>query len=221
MGAVWNLPAKSLHVCVIGLGGVGSWLALMLGRIGYKLTLMDPDTVSEQNMSGQLLAADFIDIPKVNACLSVLNTFGVDEKEVVQDKFVGNFDAKVGAFLDCQVLVSAADSMAVRLDAWQTYMDNPAILMMVDVRMAMENFAVYVLTKNDPSRAERWRQEWFDDSQADPEVCTLKATSHCGATCASFAVGLINNWVANHHLDMRNLPYRTEFNFQSMFARHE
>lgn len=49
----------SSHVCVIGLGGVGSWTAESLARSGVGiLTLIDPDEVCPSNCNRQLAALD-------------------------------------------------------------------------------------------------------------------------------------------------------------------
>lgn len=43
------------HVCVVGLGGVGSWAAEMLARAGVgELTLIDQDVYGESNINRQL-----------------------------------------------------------------------------------------------------------------------------------------------------------------------
>ena len=45
------------HICVIGIGGVGSWIAESLARSGIgRVTLIDPDEVSETNINRQLVA---------------------------------------------------------------------------------------------------------------------------------------------------------------------
>ena len=47
------------HVCVIGLGGVGSWVAEALARSGIgSLTLIDMDHVAVSNMNRQLVALE-------------------------------------------------------------------------------------------------------------------------------------------------------------------
>lgn len=50
---------KRAHVCIIGLGGVGSWVAEALARsaIGH-ITLIDMDHSSESNINRQLQATD-------------------------------------------------------------------------------------------------------------------------------------------------------------------
>ena len=43
------------HVCVVGLGGVGSWAAEALARSGVgELTLVDQDVCGESNINRQL-----------------------------------------------------------------------------------------------------------------------------------------------------------------------
>lgn len=50
---------QSAHVCVIGVGGVGSWAAESLARSGIgELTLIDMDHVAESNINRQLAALD-------------------------------------------------------------------------------------------------------------------------------------------------------------------
>jgi len=51
------LRLNTAHVCVIGLGGVGSWVAESLARSAVgELTLVDMDIVAESNINRQLVA---------------------------------------------------------------------------------------------------------------------------------------------------------------------
>lgn len=48
---------KSLHVCVVGIGGVGSWAAEALARTGVNhITLIDHDDICETNINRQIHA---------------------------------------------------------------------------------------------------------------------------------------------------------------------
>ncbi|MEW6132864.1 MAG: tRNA threonylcarbamoyladenosine dehydratase [Pseudomonadota bacterium] len=48
---------RQAHVCVIGIGGVGSWTAEALARSAVgRLTLIDPDHIAESNINRQLHA---------------------------------------------------------------------------------------------------------------------------------------------------------------------
>lgn len=49
------LIIRSLHVCVVGIGGVGSWAAEALARSGIcEITLIDHDDICETNINRQL-----------------------------------------------------------------------------------------------------------------------------------------------------------------------
>src|SRR3974390_2901907 len=50
---------KSAHVCIVGLGGVGSWVVEALARSGIgELTLLDLDDVCISNVNRQLHALE-------------------------------------------------------------------------------------------------------------------------------------------------------------------
>lgn len=50
---------RAAHVCVLGIGGVGSWAAEALARSAIgRITLIDPDHVAESNINRQLPALD-------------------------------------------------------------------------------------------------------------------------------------------------------------------
>jgi tRNA A37 threonylcarbamoyladenosine dehydratase len=58
---------RSLHLCVVGVGGVGSWAAESLARTGVgTLTLIDGDTIEAGNVNRQIQAlTGHFDRPKV------------------------------------------------------------------------------------------------------------------------------------------------------------
>lgn len=50
---------RSSHICIVGIGGVGSWAAEALARNGVgRLTLVDADTISNSNMNRQVHTLD-------------------------------------------------------------------------------------------------------------------------------------------------------------------
>ena len=60
---------QNMHVCVIGIGGVGSWVVEALARSAVrKITLIDFDTIEESNINRQIHAlANTIDKKKCTA----------------------------------------------------------------------------------------------------------------------------------------------------------
>jgi tRNA A37 threonylcarbamoyladenosine dehydratase len=60
---------RGAHVCVVGIGGVGSWAAEALARTGVgRITLIDMDHVAESNINRQIQAtSDTLGMAKINA----------------------------------------------------------------------------------------------------------------------------------------------------------
>jgi tRNA A37 threonylcarbamoyladenosine dehydratase len=102
------------HVCVVGIGGVGSWSAEALARSGIgTLTLIDLDHVAESNVNRQIHALEeAFGAPKVSVMARRIR--GIHPRCVVIEieQFVGpqNVQVLVGAELD--FVIDAADSVA-------------------------------------------------------------------------------------------------------------
>src|SRR5438045_8874149 len=76
-GASTSERLRKAHVCVIGLGGVGSWAVEGLARSGIgELTLVDLDDVCISNVNRQLHALD--------------GTFGKPKVEVMAQRALAN-----------------------------------------------------------------------------------------------------------------------------------
>lgn len=59
---------EAAHIAVIGCGGLGSWIALGLARIGVRaLTLVDPDRFDRTNAPRQLVCSGDLGQPKAHA----------------------------------------------------------------------------------------------------------------------------------------------------------
>ena len=81
---------KQLHICVIGLGGVGSWAVEALARSGVgKLTIIDYDTIAPGNINRQLHSlGSTIGIKKNRAMAERIADINPDCQTEVIDDFV-------------------------------------------------------------------------------------------------------------------------------------
>lgn len=102
----------SAHAVVVGVGGVGSWVAEALARCGIgRLTLIDLDHVSESNVNRQIHALDStLGASKVGTMAARIADISPDTVVVQVDDFV-TVD-NVGALLaaDADVIVDAIDA---------------------------------------------------------------------------------------------------------------
>ena len=66
---------RDMHICIVGLGGVGSWAAEALARSGIgRLTIVDGDTISRSNMNRQIHTLD--------------SSLGKSKAEVMRDRIL-------------------------------------------------------------------------------------------------------------------------------------
>ncbi len=113
---------RSAHVCVIGIGGVGSWAAEALARSAIgRLTLIDLDHVAESNANRQIHAlGDEFGKAKVRAMAERIRAINPDCVVDGIEEFVAadNLDALLGHGYD--YIVDAIDQTRVKaaLIAW-------------------------------------------------------------------------------------------------------
>ncbi len=105
---------RQAHVCVVGIGGVGSWGVEALARSGVgALTLIDLDEVCVSNVNRQLHALDGdIGQPKVEAMARRVRAINPECKlNVIQEFFTAaNAEELLAPGFDC--VLDAIDSMS-------------------------------------------------------------------------------------------------------------
>ncbi|MEE9492218.1 MAG: tRNA cyclic N6-threonylcarbamoyladenosine(37) synthase TcdA [Gammaproteobacteria bacterium] len=81
---------QAMHVCVVGLGGVGSWAVEALARTGVgKITLIDFDTISKTNINRQLPAlTETIDAKKATILANRIEQINPECDCIVIDDFL-------------------------------------------------------------------------------------------------------------------------------------
>ncbi len=121
-GALALAAFERAHVAVIGIGGVGSWVAEALARSAVgRLTLIDLDNVAESNTNRQIHALDGnYGKAKVTAMAERIRLIDPACQVTQIEDFVeaGHFDATLGSGFD--YVVDAIDSVRMKtaLIAW-------------------------------------------------------------------------------------------------------
>ena len=91
---------RSARVCVVGVGGVGSWVVEALARSAIgELTLIDLDNVAESNINRQIQAlSSTIGLPKIEALARRIAEINPSCKVRLVEDFVlpDNLDAMIG-----------------------------------------------------------------------------------------------------------------------------
>jgi len=207
-GALWaNEPQ---HIVVGGVGGIGSWLALYLSRIGHKLYLYDMDVIDETNMGGQLYSIAQIGTNKAEAIKQTLHAFCGDDAVV---RTFTRYDEATG--MVSPIMFSCFDNMLARKLMFEKWAAQEKRELFVDGRMLAEVGMVYVVQKG---QEEEYRKTLFEDSDVEEAPCSFKSTSHCGALISSLMVSGFNNFLTNKKtgFDDRVVAFHTDFELPLM-----
>ena len=201
---MWYDPNDPPHALVGGVGGIGSWLSFLLGRMGCNLYLFDNDEIDETNMGGQLYQSGQIGMSKVEAASMNIYSFSNNSNIETFSKYTEESEA-------CPITFSCFDNMKSRkimFDTWAENHDGNGIF--IDGRMLAESFQIYAVI---PGREDRYRETLFDDSEVEEQPCSAKATSHTAAMIAGMMVGIFTNYMSNikTEMDLREVPFFTSF----------
>jgi|TARA_B110000967_G_scaffold201149_1_gene238014 hypothetical protein len=191
------------NIVVGGAGGIGSWLAPFLTRIGHTLYIYDDDTIDQTNMAGQFYNQSQIGIRKTDAVK--LNCRALNGANLIST--FGRYD-KNG--LTSPIMITCFDNMAGRklmFEKWVTQKDRELFL---DGRMLAETGMIFCVL---PGQEDNYRAELFEDSEVADAPCSLKATSHCGALISVLLTNALNSYLGNKAMkaDIRILPFRYDF----------
>jgi len=122
---------ESAKVCVVGIGGVGSWVAEALARSAVgQITLIDLDMVAESNANRQIHALDDVwGKAKVDAMKERILAINPSARVSVMEDFVTqeNLDACLAGY---DVVIDAIDQVRVKIAmaAWSIERKVPLVM---------------------------------------------------------------------------------------------
>lgn len=225
-GAEWFNSMQNIRCTIAGLGGIGSWLAVQVARLGvYRIVLYDGDRVEEGNMSGQFYTYNDVGRNKVSALrdkirgLSRTSIYAIDTM----------FDSDSGAD---QVMLCGFDNMDARRMYYRVWKDfatsvttrhRPEYLF-IDGRLTMSELQVFCIRGDDTYNMQRYENEFlFSSEEAEHTVCSMKQTSYLASMIGSIMTNLLVNYVANLNDPVipYDMPFFTYYDAQNMIFRTE
>ena len=215
-GAIWAEKIKEINVLLAGCGGIGSWTALLLSRLGIKsLALYDDDVVDFTNISGQLFSVNDVDINKVSAIRQmILKYSSFYDLNIFPNKFTSNSYAN-------KVMICGFDNMEARktfFKVWYNNLKECAMVpgfnakeyLLIDGRLAAEELQVFCLRGDDIYSIEKYINEYlFSDEEAEATVCSYKQTSFM----SNMIAGIINNLFVNYVTNLCDVPLERDLPF--------
>ncbi len=192
-GVLFGFP-EAVHI--IGVGGIGSNLALPLARMGVQeLHLWDPDLVEAKNLEYQHVYRESdIGRTKVAALADYLERQGVTAKIVQHAEEVTSDHA---AQLSGLVLVGV-DSMKARLDIFESVCYNPGVLCYWDGRTGGPQFDCYRIEPNDSTQVDFYRDHLWSDEEVAALPCGDRDDSESSAILARLMTRSVTRFAAAH-----------------------
>ena len=223
--ASWYEEAKKNTIILAGLGGIGSWTALLLSRLHpSSMHLYDDDKVEAINMAGQLYAATDIRSFKCYAISRKLSSYSdYYEANVYNCKYDSTSPTS-------NIMICGFDNMEARkvfFNKWERHVElseDKEKCLFIDGRMSAEYIQIFCITGNDTYNRTRYKENFlFNDEEAEEAPCSYKQTSFCASMIGSLITNLYVNFCANrcNPLIERGLPFITEYNAETMFLKVE
>lgn len=225
-GASWFENMKEAEIIVAGVGGIGSWVTLLLSRMTpNNIVLFDDDNVELTNMAGQCYMEESIGESKVTAMQNICEKMS-RYKSILgfQERFT--YDSATA-----DIMICGFDNMAARrtfYSAWRQRVtrkktqEERAKCILIDGRLLMEEFQVFALTGDNEESMKIYVDKFlFSDSEMVEPLCSQKQTSHIAAMIASVMVGILTNFLSpcKDWEFPRKVPFLTEFDMPNMMFK--
>lgn len=216
-GADWF--SEQRDIMIIGIGGIGSWLAINLSRIGHELYLIDPDVVDETNVTGgQAYRTEDIGRSKGAAVTELCRSFGCSNLITTLQEEFSSETGMVG------ICITGLDNMKARklaFDEWKKHLNNTVAEggnteehLFIDGRLLMENMEILCVQGNNEEQIKEYREKYlFNDEEVAPVDCTAKQSTFGAMIIAGLITSTLCNWLTNRKLGMefRETPLYQRF----------
>ena len=228
-GAIWYEEIQKQTVTLAGVGGIGSYVGFLLGRLKpRRLIIYDPDRVETVNMSGQLYGQSDVGRYKSTALANMIEDYANYNNIVaLSQRFGDNSEAT-------DIMICGFDNMAARrtfYEKWKQRVlsypadsDNRKKCLFIDGRLAAEEFQVLSIQGDDERAMAEYENKWlFSDAEAEETICSYKQTTFMANMIASVMVNVFVNFVANQcdPIIDRDVPFFISYDASTMFTKVE
>lgn len=228
-GAIWYEEIQKQVVTLAGIGGIGSYVGFLLGRLKpQRLIIYDPDRVETVNMSGQLYGQDDVGDYKIVALANMIwNYANYNNVVALNDRFEADSEAT-------DIMICGFDNMAARrtfYERWKRRVlsypadsDDRKKCLFIDGRLAAEEFQVLSIQGDDERAMAEYEDKWlFSDEEAEETICSYKQTTFMANMIASVMVNVFVNFIANQCGPVidRDVPFFISYDASTMFTKVE
>lgn len=218
--ASWFKKIQDFDITLAGLGGIGSWTALLLARLRpYCISIYDGDNVESVNLAGQFYGTDSEGMNKATAMAKFINS----NSHYYVHSYNENFTE--GSHVS-PIMICGFDSMRARkvfFNEWLSFVhlysdEVKSGCLFIDGRLSADELQIFCITGNDKTAIKLYQTKYlFDDSEAAPTICSFKQTAFMANMIAGLIVNCLVNF-ANNLVDEieKTVPFRVEYNSDLM-----
>lgn len=171
--SVFNPTAVKDDIHIIGVGATGSFVAMMLARMGVPvINIYDFDDVEIHNIPNQYYDTGDLGKLKAEALADKLRLINPDITVNVGKEAVKAEDiSKMSGYL-----FSLVDSMKVRKELWEAAKANTNLINVWESRLGSDQARVYSLPIEEGLDYARYEQDFYDDDNAEVSACGTSIT---------------------------------------------
>jgi molybdopterin/thiamine biosynthesis adenylyltransferase len=159
----WN--AKGVPIHIIGVGATGSWLTLMLAKMGIKnITVWDFDVVESHNLPNQAFEMVHVGVNKARALRDIVNRQTGNVITMKEEKVTG-------ATRLTGVVFVLTDTMKSREYIFKALKFKPAVKLVIETRMSGEGGYVYTFNPLTTKEVEKYEKTLYSDEEAETSAC--------------------------------------------------
>ena len=195
-------------IYLVGAGGIGSWTALALAKLGCSnITVFDFDKVEEHNLPSQIYTADQLGQYKVFALRDAIENLTGTTITAIPRGFIEYFnearaiaeDDKPDFPFGAEMVILAVDSMTARNQIWTELLDKfdkqeYKFNCFIDGRMGGEVMRILTVNPHDKDSVEKYKKRLFSQEKASKEPCTARSVVYNTFVCGGFIASLVKKY---------------------------
>lgn len=168
---VCNSVAFTKDINIVGAGATGSWVALMLSKLGFEnIKVYDFDVVEGHNLPNQCFRHSDIGKNKALAIQDICADFGVE---------IEAYDTKVDKDSNLTgIVIVLTDTMSSRKEIWDSIKLKHRVDTLIETRMDYNNGRVYTVNPQDIASVRVYEETLYSDEDAEE----ASGPSACGAS---------------------------------------
>ena len=180
---------------IIGAGSIGSWVALVLSKMGAKdITVWDFDIIEPENGPNQIYKVSDNGRPKVEALRDIISEHTGNEIKINMDKYDGT---------NKEIIISGVDDITIRKDIFNSFIDmNMGIKLYIDGRMGGELSSIFIVDPMDIDSCANYKGTLFDKSQAEELECGMQSVVYNNTWIASFIANQVKLYTMKQYDNM-------------------